>query len=110
MKPNASLKSLKMKVRAIASRPGVSAHSDSPLRADFRASADSRSAMIASRFTPALPYHRSGPSGSLPKSAAKPVQGRAGNHAADVTPLWREICYNVSLTAYGNMTLDLKRL
>jgi hypothetical protein len=50
MNPNASLKSLKTKVRAIASRPAVSVHPGNPFRADFLASADSRSAMIASRF------------------------------------------------------------
>jgi hypothetical protein len=41
-----------VKVRAMASRPGTSAHPGSPFRADFRASADSRSAMIASRLMP----------------------------------------------------------
>jgi hypothetical protein len=41
------LKSLKVKVRAIASRPGVSVHPGKPFRADFRASSDSRSTMIA---------------------------------------------------------------
>src|SRR5271167_4262098 len=56
MNPKASLKSLKVKVRAIASRPGVSVHPGKPVRADFRASADSRSTMIA--FLPFLrqPY------------------------------------------------------
>ena len=50
MNPKASLKSLKVKVRAIASRPGVSDQPESSASADFRASADSRSAMIASPF------------------------------------------------------------
>ena len=50
MNPKASLKSLKVKVRAIASRPGVSDQPGSSASADFRASADSRSAMIASAF------------------------------------------------------------
>jgi hypothetical protein len=42
---------LKLKVRVIASRPDTSVHPVSPFRADFRAYADSRSAMIASVFT-----------------------------------------------------------
>src|SRR6185437_15874041 len=54
MNPKASLKSLKVKVRAIASRPCASAQPGSPLRADFRASADSRSAMLVSLFKPGL--------------------------------------------------------
>jgi hypothetical protein len=55
MNPNASLKSLKTKVRSIASRPVVSVHPDNPFSADFRASADSRSAMMISRFAGTLP-------------------------------------------------------
>src|SRR5947209_19694768 len=51
MNPNASLKSLKLKVRAMASRPGTSFQPGNALRADFRASADSRSAMAG------LPFH-----------------------------------------------------
>jgi hypothetical protein len=51
MNPKASLKSLKVKVRVIASRPGVSDQPGSSASADFRASADSRSAMIVSRFS-----------------------------------------------------------
>jgi hypothetical protein len=39
----------------MASRPSSSIQPGNPLRADFRASADSRSTMIASLFTPALP-------------------------------------------------------
>jgi hypothetical protein len=54
MNPKASLKSLKVKVRAIASRPAVSVQPGSPLRADFRASTDSRSAMTISRLMPVL--------------------------------------------------------
>jgi hypothetical protein len=49
MNPNASLKSLKVKVRPIASRPGVSDQPDNCANADFRASAVSRSVMRASR-------------------------------------------------------------
>src|SRR5579863_8361365 len=43
MKPNASLKSLKTKVRSIASRPAASLHPLKPFSADLRASADIRS-------------------------------------------------------------------
>src|SRR3977135_2502810 len=50
MNPKASLKSLKIKVRPIASRPGVSDQPDNCASADFRASADSLSVMFASRF------------------------------------------------------------
>src|SRR5204863_437129 len=50
MKPKASLKSSKTKVRSIASRPLVSAQPDSSTKAAFRASADSRSTMLASIF------------------------------------------------------------
>src|SRR5438477_8059226 len=50
MNPKASLKSLKVKVRPIASRPGVSDQPGNCASADLRASADSRSVMLASRF------------------------------------------------------------
>src|ERR1700722_13875186 len=102
MNPKASLKSLKMKVRAIASRPVVSVQPRNPLRADFRASADSRSAMMTSSCSPGL-YPSTEPHPSDPNPwgchnrAAKPVQhglagGTPGNHDADVTPRWQEIC------------------
>ena len=54
MNPNASLKSLKLKVRSIASRPATSDQPDSPFRAELRASADSFCTMLVSRFSPAL--------------------------------------------------------
>jgi hypothetical protein len=41
-----------VKVRAIASRPGVSDQPESSASADFRASVDSRSTMLVSRFQP----------------------------------------------------------
>jgi len=90
MNPKASLKSLKVKVRPIASRPGVSDQPGSSASADFRASADSRSAMIASPFQSASTLTPKTASGSLPKS------GRIGpphvNDDADVTKANREIC------------------
>src|SRR5262245_38173644 len=46
MKPNASLKSLKVKVRAIASRPGTSDQPASSANAACLASVDNRSAML----------------------------------------------------------------
>src|SRR5665647_1388115 len=102
MNPNASLKSLKVKVRAIASRPAVSVHPGNPFRADFRASADNRSAMTASRFRLTYPNTRRRLKDPRHNKAAKPAQGRSGaapgNHDADVTPRRREICYNIGLT------------
>src|ERR1700737_2480832 len=76
MNPNASLKSLKTKVRAIASRPGVSVHPGNPFRADFLASADSRSTMIASRFPRHYPNTDRHPRDPCHNKAAKPVQSR----------------------------------
>ena len=75
MNPKASLKSLNVKVRAIASRPATSLHPGNPLRADFRASADSRSAM-----TPPVsrqPYPNTGrTAGDIRHNkASKPVLG-----------------------------------
>jgi hypothetical protein len=54
MNPKASLKSLNVKVRVIASRSAISDQPDKPLRADFRASADKRSTIIASLFASTL--------------------------------------------------------
>jgi hypothetical protein len=84
MNPKASLKSLNVKVRAIASRPGVSVHPGNPVRADFRASADSRSTMIA--FLPFDARDTLTPNpdaGSMSQrwqeaGIAMPVQDRAG--------------------------------
>src|SRR6202045_2846396 len=95
--PKASLKSLKVKVRAIASRPGPSSQPGNPLRADFRASADSRSAMTASVSDPLYPNTEPAP--GVPatmqrQSRSKAIPRRAGNHDAEVTPCGREICYN----------------
>src|SRR5579872_2415059 len=52
MKPNASLKSLKTKVRSIASRPAASFHPLKPFSADLRASADIRSITASSLSQP----------------------------------------------------------
>src|ERR1700722_20466254 len=52
MKPNASLKSLKTKVRSIASRPASSFHPGRPFSADLRDSADNRSVTMASLLDP----------------------------------------------------------
>jgi hypothetical protein len=92
MKPKAWLKSLKMKVLAIASRPATSAQPGSSLKADFRASADSRSAMIASVFQ--LDF-------ALISTRRQGLRRRpwpAGNHDADVTPSAKEICYNMAVS------------
>jgi hypothetical protein len=92
MNPKASLKSLKVKVRPIASRPDVSDQPGSSAIADFRASAVSRSAMIASRFRPRLYPNTEGRIGDpCLKQPAIAVWG-AGNHDADVTMVKREIC------------------
>src|SRR3954454_3195008 len=97
MKPKASLKSLKVKVRAIASRPGVSAQPDNSFSADFRASSDSRSAMLASTVSREL-YPNTGrrPSGPCHNVAANPVQWRLDHDAVTMTPTERparqEIC------------------
>jgi hypothetical protein len=74
MNPNASLKSLNVKIRSIASRPGVSAHPGKPFSADFRASADSRSAMTA--FLPFCTSH------------TLTQKGVPGIHAAMETLAW----------------------
>ena len=81
MNPKASLKSLKVKVRPIASRPDVSDQPGSSAIADFRASADSRSAMIASRFRPRLYPNTEGRIG-IPAKTGRTVQWRP---AAPVT-------------------------
>jgi hypothetical protein len=52
MKPKASLKSLKTKVLAIASRPLTSDQPGKPCRADFRASAVRRCDMLTSVLQP----------------------------------------------------------
>jgi hypothetical protein len=74
-----------VKVRVIASRPGVSAQPESSANADFRASADSRSAMFVSRFRPPNPNTGGRAGDPCSKQAA------AGNHDGDVIMDKREI-------------------
>src|SRR5437667_9293635 len=99
MKPKASLKSLNVKVRPIASRPGVSAQPGNPCKADFRISAVSRSAMTASvccdlpNILAAFEVHRRARAGVRGHAPRKPTA--CGNHDADVTPSVHEICYNI---------------
>ena len=82
-----------MKVRVIASRPGVSAQPESSTSADFRASADSRSAMFASRFRPSQTLTPKAAPGIPVKIGRdrRPTLGTAGNHDADVIIVKREI-------------------
>src|SRR6059058_2374252 len=95
MNPKASLKSLKVKVRPIASRPGVSDQPANCPSADFRASAYNRSVMLASRFHTGFTLTPRGTIGSIrPPPNLRPqdtVQPRpmaahpAGNHDGEVT-------------------------
>src|SRR5258708_26285405 len=111
MKPKASLKSLKMKVRAIASRPCVSVHPDKSFRAHVRASADSRSTMVASRHILNLILTPTGSRGiHATIGRARPLNGLAkpsGNHDADVTPRRQEICYNSGDKRTGKLKFSL---
>ena len=77
MNPKASLKSRKTKVRAIASRPATSVQPGNPARADFRASADSRSAMTTSVSLPYF-YPNTGPGPGSPETGH---EGRSNGHA-----------------------------
>src|SRR4051794_16106326 len=101
MKPNASLKSLNVKVRAIASPPLASAQPASPCRADFRASAVRRSTMMASCF--AQLYHNNGRRARILATITQQSPFKAeGNHDGDVILRRQESCYDFPIIVWAS--------